>query len=274
MIDNSRDKAPTAEQIEARFRAPLMRVARPIVLGALGTLRFTLRFGWEGRFDHNLDRLDGPLIFAANHRSHADTGAILGTLPGSFRHHTVVAAALDVFGPDSSAGIRRRVSKNILQVLVGAGFHAFAFDRLGPPLRSVRTSVDLIRNGWSLLLFPEGTRSRNGDIATFKPGVGLLARFTGRPVIPVHVDSGDEILPHGVFLPRAGRAMVRYGTPLWYQPDDTPISFAAKVEEQVRRLAVRQARAAARLNYLNGRVPAAAPRTSRAQPAAANHPYY
>src|SRR5688500_20199375 len=160
MTDDLRDKAPSATEIEDRFSALPIVAARPILLGAVAALKTVLRFGWEARFDHELRQIDGPIVFAANHRSHVDTAAILGTLPKTLRHRTAVAAALDVFGPDSNGGIRRKVSKDLLQFMVGAGFHAFAFDRLGPPLRSVRTSVQLIRNGWNLLLYPEGTRSR------------------------------------------------------------------------------------------------------------------
>jgi 1-acyl-sn-glycerol-3-phosphate acyltransferase len=244
MTQELRDVAPSAEEIERRFSSAAIIGARPLVLSGIAALKMALHFSWDARFDRNLRRLKTPLIFASNHRSHADTAAILGTLPKKLRHRTAVAAALDVFGADANGGIRRRISKDFLQLLVGAGFHAFAFDRFGPPLRSVRTSVQLIRNGWSLLLYPEGTRSRNGDIAAFKAGVGLLARFSGRPVIPVHVEGGENILPYGAFLPRAARATVRYGSPLWYQPNETPVTFAAKVEEQVRLLGVRTRAAA------------------------------
>lgn len=236
MTDEIRDRAPSAKEIEQRFSAMPIVCARPILLGAVGLLKVTLRFEWEARFAYRLQRLQGPLVFASNHRSHCDTAAILGTLPKAYRNKTAVAAALDVFGADSNGGLRRRVAKDLLQFTVASAFHAFAFDRYGPPLRSVRTSVDLIRNGWSLLLYPEGTRSRDGLIAPFKAGVGLLARFTERPVIPVHVEGGEEVLPSGGFLPRSASVLVRYGSPLWYQPNDTPVSFTAKVEEQVRLL--------------------------------------
>lgn len=235
-----RDRAPSADEIEKRFASPIIRTARPMVLAGLGTLKLALRFGWDAHFEYNLKRLRRPLIFAANHRSHVDTAAILGTLPKHLRSKTAVAAALDVFGPDTNNGMRRRVGKDLLQFVVGAGFHAFAFDRLGPPLRSVRTSVQLIRNGWSLLLYPEGTRSRNADMAAFKPGVGLLARFSERPVIPVFVGGGEQLLPYGAFLPRSARVQVRYGSPMYYEANDTPVTFAARVEEQVRLLQLRQ----------------------------------
>ena len=240
-----REHAPTVDEIERRFSSRRLKALRPAMWGCINVLKVIRGYDWQPTFDHDLERLRQPLIFAANHRSHADTAAILGTLPKSIKRRTAVAAALDVFGPDSNNGLRRKLSKDALQLLVGSAFHAFAFDRQGPPLRSVRTSVQLIRNGWNLLLYPEGTRSRNGEMGEFKAGVGLLARFTKCPVIPVHVDGGEDILPYGVFMPQAGFAHVRYGLPLTYQADDTPTGFVARLEEQVRQLGHRHAAPAA-----------------------------
>jgi 1-acyl-sn-glycerol-3-phosphate acyltransferase len=271
MSENPRDMAPTAEEIERRFRSWGVTAARPVLRGGLEMLRFTRGYEWEAHFEHDLDGMEPPLIFAANHRSHADTVAILGTLPSALRRRTVVAAALDVFGTASHSGWRRRISKNCLQFVVAAGFHAFAFDRLGPPLRSVRTSVQLIRNGWNLLLYPEGTRSHNCEMTSFKPGVSLLAKFTGRPVIPIHVDGGEAILPHGVFMPQSAIANVRYGEPLWFAENETPPSFAMRLEAAVRELGSRQP-----IVYRPAPAPARFARTlltRSPQPAGAHHPY-
>jgi len=237
---SQREHAPTVEEIEHRFSSRRLKALRPAMWGCINVLKVVRGYDWHPTFDHDLERLRQPLIFAANHRSHADTAAILGTLPKAIKRRTAVAAALDVFGPDSNNGLRRKLSKDALQLLVGSAFHAFAFDRQGPPLRSVRTSVQLLRNGWNLLLYPEGTRSRNGEMSEFKAGVGLLARFTKCPVIPVHVEGGENILPYGVFMPQAGFARVRYGMPLTYGSDDTPTGFVARLEEQVRLLGQRQ----------------------------------
>ena len=136
-------------------------------------------------------------------------------------------------------------------MITAAGFHAFAFDRFGPPLRSVRTSVRLIRGGWNLLLYPEGTRGRLGEMSHFKAGVGLLARFTQRPVIPVFVDGGESILPYGAFMPRAGFAIVRYGRPMLYREDDTPNTFTERLQREVEILGQRQARAVSKLAHFS-----------------------
>lgn len=243
MNEQPRDKAPSAEAIERRFNSTAVRLLRPAILGGISVLKTVRRFDWHAEFECDLARLDGPLVFAANHRSHADTAAILGTLPAPLRHRTAVAAALDVFGPDSNGGFRRRLSKDCLQLIVAAGFHAFAFDRFGPPLRSVRTSVQLIRNGWNLLLYPEGTRNRTSQMREFKLGVGVLARFSQRPVIPIYVDGGDVILPYGAFMPRPGQVRVHYGKPLCFEPGDTPAVFTRRLQEAVRAMAGRRSSA-------------------------------
>ena len=60
-------------------------------------------------------------------------------------------------------------------------------------------------HGWNLLIYPEGTRSRTGIPGEFKPGIGLLAKKTGVPVVPVRVTGSNEILlPPGSTVPRPG----------------------------------------------------------------------
>jgi 1-acyl-sn-glycerol-3-phosphate acyltransferase len=243
---DQRDRAPSAEEIERRLRSWPVLTLRPVVWAVLGVGSIVRRYSWSAHFECDLMRLKGPLIFAANHRSHADTAAILDTMPPRICRKTVVAAALDVFGPDTRNGWRRRLSRSALQLVTAAGFHAFAFDRHGPPLRSVRTSTQLIKRGWHLLLYPEGTRSRDGAMNPFKPGVGVLAKFTGRPVIPVHVDGGEDILPHGVSMPQAGRANVRYGEPMCLPKAGDPAEFTARLQEEIQRLGERQAQSAER----------------------------
>ena len=223
---------PSAEQIERRFNGPVVKGLRPLVSGGVEMLKIFRRMRWVPHGLENLEGIEPPIIFAANHMSHADTAAILGTLPRRLRSHTAVAAAMDVFGSNEKKAVAA-VPNLCLQMLVASGFHAFAFDRHGPPLRSIRTAVQLIRDGWNLLLFPEGTRSRDGVMRPFKLGVGVLAKFTDRPVVPIHVSGGDQVLPCEVFMPRAGDINVRYGRPMYYLPADTPQSFVGRVRDQV-----------------------------------------
>jgi 1-acyl-sn-glycerol-3-phosphate acyltransferase len=197
----------------------------------IGIIKITRRLNWEARGVENLKSLQEPVVFAANHVSHVDTPAILGTLPRHLRRRTVVAAALDVFGTNGDE--RPSLGKRILPTVVAAAFHAFAFDRHGPPMRSVRTSVQLIRDGSSLLLYPEGTRSRTSSFGEFKSGVAVLARFTKRPVVPVFVHGGRRVLPCGAFMPRPGRIRVHYGVPLYHDQNESAADFTSRLEQAI-----------------------------------------
>ncbi len=246
MSDSDRKQAPTTAEIEAKFRSPAVVLSRPIILGGLVLLRTVRRFGWTPEGADQLSSLDGPMIFASNHLGHADTAAILGTLPRDIRNRTCVAAALDVFGSVNNNGHKRTfkaLRRELVPHLVAAGFHAFAFDRHGPPLRSLRTAVELVRNGWSLLLYPEGTRSRTGEMAPFKAGVGILAKMTGRSVIPIHVRGGNTILPCGRFMPGPGHVFVRYGEPLRCEKRESVAAFTEKLQQEVKALAHRSGEA-------------------------------
>lgn len=232
MNENGRIIAPTAQEIQRRFKSPAVVISRPVILGAIGVLRAARRFGWNGEGLENIKGLDTPIVFAANHQSHTDTVAILGTLPKRIRDRTAVAAALDVFG-GSNNGAPPSLKRECLQLVVAAGFHAFAFDRHRSPLRSIRTAAELIENGWNLLLYPEGTRSRTGKIAHFKAGVGVLARFTQRPVVPIHVAGGRAILPCGATIPRPGRLTVRYGKPVFFEHGESTAQFTQRIQDCV-----------------------------------------
>lgn len=233
MTQAKRVQAPTVEEIEARLRAPSVRVLRPAILGGIGALATICRFRWTAEGFSSARAEDAPFILAANHASHADTAAILGTLPGPVRRRTCVAAALDVFGATTDRRTLPALRRECLQIVVAAGFHAFAFDRHGPPLRSVRTASELLQRGWNLLLYPEGTRTRSGEMGQFKPGVGILARVSGRPVVPVHVAGGETILPCGAFLPRNGHAVVRFGSPLRFQDGESASSFTDRLRQRI-----------------------------------------
>ncbi len=243
MNANGRVLPPTTDDIERRFHSPGVIVTRPVILGGIRVLRAARRFGWEPRGLEHLQSVQQPMVIAANHQSHVDTAAILGTLPRAIRSRTAVAAALDVFGSPNN-GAPPSLKRECLQLVVAAGFHAFAFDRHGPPLRSIRTAVDLIRSGWNLLLYPEGTRSRNGEIAAFKAGVGLLARFAQCPVVPTYVHGGRQVLPCGVTIPRRGQVIVRYDRPMLIG-EESPIDFTTRLEQRIRGMAGERKPAAA-----------------------------
>lgn len=124
-------------------------------------------------------RTGGPFVFAPNHQSHLDILSLLAFLPGRTRfaakvelwQHPVVGAVLDTLG---MVPIDRANPENAIEALNRAG----ARDE-------------------SLVIFPEGKRSRDGQLADFKKGAFVLAINLGRPVVPVVVRGTRRLMPRG-----------------------------------------------------------------------------
>jgi 1-acyl-sn-glycerol-3-phosphate acyltransferase len=171
--------------------------------------------------------LERPVIFAANHSSHADTSLILHALGDHARERTVVAAAADYW-----------FKRPMLGNLVSLFLNTFPFSRTGGAQAQLHSSSQLLKSGWNLVLFPEGSRSPDGRIQEFKPGVGHLASETGTPVVPMHIRGAYQVMPKGQKLPLPGPVRVRIGKPMAPQHDEGSRQFTARVEKAVRALAL------------------------------------
>src|ERR1700704_2535995 len=102
--------------------------------------------------------LDRPVIFAANHSSHADTSLILHALGDRARDRTVVAAAADYW-----------FKRPMLGNLVSLFLNTFPFSRTGGAQAQLHSSSQLLKSGWNLVLFPEGSRSPDRRIQEVTP---------------------------------------------------------------------------------------------------------
>jgi 1-acyl-sn-glycerol-3-phosphate acyltransferase len=150
----------------------------------------------------------------ANHSSHLDTPTILRALPRKWRRRTAVAAAADYF-------YNKRWKANGVALL----FNTVPLGRKGGGLGSGATDhVDrLIDEGWNLVMFPEGTRSRDGKIGKVHSGAAVIAAQHGIDIVPIYVSGTHEAMPPGQNWPqrRPGRFFsrrhdieVRFGDPI------------------------------------------------------------
>jgi len=201
------------------------------------TIRFLIQHGLLLPFTESMSHpkvegrewvrdLERPVIFAANHSSHADTSLILHALTDPARERTVVAAAADYW-------FKRPLLGNIVSLFL----NTFPFSRTGGAQAQLHSSSQLLKSGWNLVLFPEGSRSPDGRIQEFKPGVGHLANETGTPVVPMHIRGAHRVMPKGQKLPLPGPVRVRIGKPMAPQPAEGSRQFTARVEKAVRALA-------------------------------------
>ena len=180
------------------------------------------------RGEEALVGLEAPVIFAANHASHADTPLLLSCLPLRFRHRTVVAAAADYF-------FDRRWKADAWSFLLAA----IPIERTKINRRSVDLAADLLDEGWNLVIFPEGGRSPDGWAQDFHPGgAAYLATRTGRPVVPVHLDGTRHILPKGRKGIHRTRTTVTFGTPLRSEEGENVRRFGVRIEAAVATMAL------------------------------------
>ncbi|MDG2112960.1 MAG: lysophospholipid acyltransferase family protein [Actinomycetota bacterium] len=202
------------------------RVARRIAVQTvgMGVVKYYARPNIRG-----LDRLhdlDGPAIFAANHQSHADTPVMITSIPEPWRHKLVVAAAADYF-------FGNRFSAAMSALFIGA----IPIERNSVNRNTIEKAVNLLRSGWSLVLYPEGGRSPDGWGQEFRPGAAFLAKQANVPVVPVHIRGTFNILRKGRNWPKRSRSVVNFGRPISFAEDDNNRRFTRKLQQSVESLA-------------------------------------
>jgi 1-acyl-sn-glycerol-3-phosphate acyltransferase len=114
---------------------------------------------------------------------------------------------------------------------------AFPLERKRVSRRSADLAAELLDDGWSLVIFPEGGRSPDGWGQTFRGGAAYLALRTGRPVVPVHLEGTRRVLKRGAKLPTRSTVHVTFGSPLRPREDDDARTFGSRIEQAVATLA-------------------------------------
>ncbi len=186
-----------------------------------------------------LEKIDGPVIFAANHQSHFDGPVILDSLPPRWRYRTAPAMMKEFFNPHlhPERYSRREWFTNSLNYYLSAlFFNAFPLTQTSSGTRdTLRYMGELAADGYSILIFPEGRRTESGEIGRFQPGVGMIASRLGIPVVPVRLEGLDRVLPRHAKFPAIARARCTFGAPIVLTGNDYA-DLAARVEAAVRAL--------------------------------------
>ncbi len=167
---------------------------------------------------------NGPYIFVANHSSHLDTPLLLAALPLRLRLRLRAAAAADYFFTSWWKG-----------TLVKLLCNAFPFERRS--FVGLNSAQQLLKDGYSVLLFPEGTRSKDGQLQPFKCGIGRLVLATHVCVVPVWIEGAYSAMPKGARLAHRHQVEIRFGTPLQFAQGLDQAIIVSAIEQQVRALA-------------------------------------
>jgi 1-acyl-sn-glycerol-3-phosphate acyltransferase len=161
-----------------------------------------------------------PYIFAANHQSQFDIFALQGFLGVDFRW----LAKKELFKVPIWGPAMRR-----------AGYIPIDRSHGREALKSLDEAAQKIAAGTSVIIFPEGTRSKDGKLQDFKAGAMLLAIKSGVDIVPVAIAGTHAVLPKGKLLTTPGKVNIRIGKPIEmkeFRPRDKH-DLAKKVEGRV-----------------------------------------
>ena len=172
--------------------------------------------------DENLEGINSPMLVIANHTSHFDTVIVLDALPQWIYERTAVVAAADRMYRSRFKGMWNSLRYNSYPITRGGGRRALAYSQW------------LLHHGWSLLIFPEGQRSRTGELMPHHGGPAILALSQNVPVLPMYIQGAINILPAGTRRSQPSPVHVRIG-PLLRIAQGTSIADAKRMMEDAMR---------------------------------------
>jgi long-chain acyl-CoA synthetase len=165
---------------------------------------------------------EGPCIFAANHQSFLDVFMLMRALPHRILAKTFfLAKDKSLYHNRFARFITRR--SNIIMMDVGGD------------LKNVLLKIAaVIRSGCNIVIFPEGSRTRTGDMGEFKKTFAVISRELGVPIVPVTIDGPYKLMPHGSTFPLPGKISLKFLSPVYPESDDYSI-IAEEVKQMIRR---------------------------------------
>jgi 1-acyl-sn-glycerol-3-phosphate acyltransferase len=170
----------------------------------------------------------GPAVYFANHTSHLDFLAIWSALPPDVRSRTRPVAAKEYWEKNR---VRRALASRVFRAILVDRGEGVALSERG---RQFELMVAALDAGDALILFPEGRRGPGPDVEPFKGGLFHLARRKpGVPLVPIHLENLNRILPRGEFLLVPLLCRVTTGAPISLREGETKGDFLTRAREAV-----------------------------------------
>lgn len=151
---------------------------------------------------HAVFRNNPRLLVISNHASHLDAISIAASIPFRYWRDLYIAAAKDYFFTNP---VFTFFSKHCLGAIP-----IDRKDRKGEAIRLITTLLETLSNIW-LILFPEGTRSKDGKIHDFKRGVALFAEKTKTPILYLYIEGNGDLWPKGAIFAKPGKLVIHIG---------------------------------------------------------------
>jgi long-chain acyl-CoA synthetase len=173
----------------------------------------------------------------SNHVTYLDPAYVLEALPGRFRRRLAVAMDGEVLAamrrPLPGTGFFAGLLGRVKYILIISIFNVFPLPRLSGFRKSFAFVGDLIDRGWSVLVFPEGELTRDGCIAPFRAGIGLLAARLKVPVVPMRLDGLYDRREADKSWAPPGHIRVAIGASVRFSETDATEEIARDLERRV-----------------------------------------
>ena len=186
----------------------------------------------------------GPLLIIANHVTSYDGAFVQYALPGPVRRRLAIAMSGDMLEGFRHWRNPRRVPADNrfyifgvpAYILVTALYNVFPLSRLRDFQASFAHAGKAMDHGYNVLIFPEGTLSEDGKMGQFRGGIGLLAKESNAPVLPIALRGLGELKTHQRHWFRSGTVEVIVGDPISFGPEETEAAITARLQAEVVRL--------------------------------------
>jgi long-chain acyl-CoA synthetase len=189
---------------------------------------------------------NGPLLIVSNHVSSYDMPLIQAALPGPVRRQMAVAMSAEMLSayrafrnPERGAGSGFYLPGRLVYWLLTGLFNAFPLSRLRDFQISFTHAGRALDSGFNVLVFPEGTRSASGELAAFRPGIGLLAKQCCVAVLPVAIRGVGELRAEGKSWLRSGQIEVVVGQPIRFTTADTEAAITVRLQGEVEKMLIK-----------------------------------
>jgi long-chain acyl-CoA synthetase len=184
--------------------------------------------------DH-LAKIKGPALLISNHVTHIDGPLILSVLPLRWRLKLAIAMSGEYLRdwryPPETFGWFARFKKKMAYVLGAGLFNVFSLPRQSGFRQSFEYAGEAMDRGYSVLIFPEGTETKDGRIQTFRAGIGLLASELNVPVVPIMLRGLFELKKKRQFFVRPGVVSVTFGEPIKFAHGTSPAQITKELEQ-------------------------------------------
>jgi long-chain acyl-CoA synthetase len=174
-----------------------------------------------------LAKVKPPVLFISNHVTDVDAGLIISALPWRWRYRLAVAMAGEILR-------EWRQNAKITYALGATLFNVFSLPRQSGFRQSFTYAGEAVDRGFSILIFPEGTETKDGELQPFKAGIGLLTSELKVPVVPIRLRGLFAVKQRGQRFVKPGTVSVTFGEPIEFSSDHTPTDITRELERRLK----------------------------------------